>query len=113
MKRWYNTIYKETEESDLTRIYLIRHAEAEGNINRVLQGHFDADISENGCRQLEKLKKRFKTVYFDSVYSSPLIRAYKTAQAADFYLKLPIVKLGGLEEINGGHWEGEKWDDYG
>lgn len=32
----------------MTRIILIRHCEAEGNIKRVFQGHTDADISENG-----------------------------------------------------------------
>ena len=30
----------------MTRIILIRHCEAEGNIKRVFQGHTDADISE-------------------------------------------------------------------
>lgn len=95
----------------MTRLYIIRHAEAEGNIMRIFQGRLDADISENGARQLEELRERFKTVKFDAVYSSPLIRAYKTAQAADFYRGLPIKKLDGLAEIDGGRWEGEKWDE--
>lgn len=94
----------------MTRLYLVRHAEAQGNIMRVFQGRIDADISENGYRQLERLKERFKTVDFDAVYSSPLIRAYKTARAADFYHNKPITTLEGLEEINGGRWEGELWD---
>jgi broad specificity phosphatase PhoE len=95
----------------MTRIYLVRHAEAQGNILRIFQGKIDADISENGNRQLEQLKNRFKDISFDAVYSSPLIRAYKTAQAANFHLGLPITTLSGLEEIDGGHWEGEKWDE--
>lgn len=95
----------------MTRIYLVRHAEAQGNILRIFQGKIDADVSENGLRQLEQLKNRFKDISFDAVYSSPLIRAYKTAQAANYYHNLPVITLSGLEEINGGHWEGEKWDD--
>lgn len=95
----------------MTRIYLVRHAEAEGNKKRVFQGSFDADISENGHRQLERLKERFKDIKIDAVYSSPLKRALDTAQAANFYHNLPIITLDSLAEINGGHWEGVKWDD--
>jgi broad specificity phosphatase PhoE len=95
----------------MTRIYLVRHAEAQGNILRIFQGTIDADISENGNCQLEQLKNRFKDISFDAVYSSPLKRAYQTAQAANFHLGLPITTLVGLEEIDGGHWEGENWDE--
>lgn len=90
----------------MTRIYLIRHAEAEGNVKRVFQGHIDADISVNGEKQLEKLSKRFAHVHLDALYASPLRRAYKTAQAVDFAQHLPIITLKGLMEINGGCWEG-------
>lgn len=90
----------------MTRIYLIRHCEAMGNCRRVFQGHTDADVSENGLRQLEKLSERCRGWHFDAVYSSPLKRAYKTAQAANLYHNLPITTLNGLMEINGGHWEG-------
>lgn len=92
-------------------MYIIRHAEAQGNKLRIFQGHIDADVSENGLVQLERLKERFKTIDFDIVYSSPLLRAFKTAQAANYYHQKPIIKLEGLEEINGGRWEGKMWED--
>lgn len=95
----------------MTQIYLIRHAEAEGNFKRICQGSYDADLSENGLRQLELLKERCRRYPFTAVYSSPQIRAYKTAQAANFYHDLPITKVSGLREIHVGHWEGQKWDD--
>ncbi|MFT9078050.1 histidine phosphatase family protein [Ethanoligenens sp.] len=91
----------------MTRIYLIRHAEAEGNLKRVFQGHIDADISENGEKQLEKLAKRFAPLHLDALYASPLKRAYKTAQAVDSVEHLPIITMEGLMEINGGCWEGQ------
>lgn len=93
----------------MTRIYLIRHAEAEGNLNRVFQGHMDADISANGEKQLEKLAERFAHIHMDALYASPLQRAYKTAQAVDSVQHLPIITLEGLMEINGGCWEGKPW----
>lgn len=91
----------------MTRIYLIRHAEAEGNVKRVFQGHIDADLSSNGEKQLEKLAERFAHVHLDALYASPLRRAYKTAQAVDSAQRLPITTLEGLMEINGGCWEGQ------
>lgn len=94
----------------MTRIYLIRHCEAEGNIKRIFQGHTDSDISENGAMQLERLAERCRDYKFDAVYSSPLIRAFKTAQAADRHHGLPIIKDDGLMEIYGGHWEGVRFD---
>ncbi|ADU25611.1 histidine phosphatase family protein [Ethanoligenens harbinense] len=93
----------------MTRIYLIRHAEAEGNLRRIFQGHTDADISTNGQRQLERLSERFEPVHLDALYASPLKRAYKTAQAVDAVRHLPIITLEGLMEINGGCWEGKPW----
>ena len=39
----------------MTRIYLIRHAEAEGNLYRRAQGWYNGLITENGCRQIAAL----------------------------------------------------------
>lgn len=94
----------------MTRLYLVRHCEADGNINHVFQGSYDADISENGKKQLIRLKERFRGVQFDAIYSSPLKRAFKTAEAVNSFLKKKIICVDGLREINGGHWEGEKFD---
>ncbi|CDZ24127.1 phosphoglycerate mutase [[Clostridium] cellulosi] len=95
----------------MTKLYLVRHAEAQGNIDRYFHGVTDADISKNGACQLERLKERFKDIEIDAVYSSPLKRALKTAQAANFYHGLPIKTDEGLIEINGGHWECKRWED--
>ena len=98
----------ETEKT-MTRIILIRHCEAEGNHKRVFQGHTDADISENGKIQLELLSLRCRNMEIDALYSSPLRRAYQTAEAVNRYHGLPIQIEPGLIEINGGCWEGRPW----
>lgn len=95
----------------MTRIYLIRHAEAEGNIRRLFQGHYDGAVSENGRRQLERLRERCRPYPFAAVYSSPLRRAVETARAARGGRRLPIHTDERLMEICGGHWEGKPWDD--
>ncbi|HIS70302.1 MAG TPA: histidine phosphatase family protein [Candidatus Gallacutalibacter stercoravium] len=95
-----------------TRIVLIRHCEAEGNKNRVFQGHTDAQVSENGKKQLELLALRCRNMPFEALYSSPLRRAMETAQAVNRYHNLPMQICEGLIEINGGVWEGKPWDSF-
>jgi len=89
----------------VTRIYLVRHAEAEGNISRRFHGQYDSNITENGERQLKLLSKRFETIDIDAAYSSDLKRAYKTAVAAVGDKGIEVIKKKGLREIDGGDWE--------
>lgn len=92
-----------------TTLYLVRHCEAAGNIGRVFQGHIDAEISENGARQLDRLAERFRAIPLDIVYTSPLIRARRTAEAVNRWHGLPLITDDALKEINGGAWEGVPW----
>lgn len=90
----------------MTRVYVIRHCEAQGNVKRIFQGRTDCDVSETGEKQLEFLKNRFKGVELDAVYSSPLIRAYKTAQSVAADKELTVIKENGLAEVDGGVIDG-------
>lgn len=93
----------------MTRIYLIRHAEAEGNISKRFHGQYDSDVTENGKRQLVLLKERFKNIDIDSAYSSDLKRAYETAKAVIGDRNIDIKLEPDLREINGGAWEDREW----
>lgn len=95
----------------MTKVYFVRHAEAEGNVKEFFQGRIDCDISEKGKIQLEYLAKRFETIDYDTIYSSPLKRAMATANAVNARLKLPIIKREDIIEIHGGVWEGMLWTD--
>lgn len=89
-----------------TTLYLVRHAEAEGNWKRTFQGHIDSEVSEKGWTQLDYLARRFEQVRLDAVYSSPLKRAWATAEAINRFAGLPITPERGLMEIDGGAFEG-------
>lgn len=95
----------------MTRLIIIRHAEAAGNSERFFQGHADGQISEKGRAQLERLAERFKDIHFDVLYSSHLSRAVDTAEAVNKYHGLERQDNDGFIEINGGKWEGVKWAD--
>ena len=68
------------EQSSLTRLLLIRHAQTEWNIQRRFQGHGDSPITEEGQEQLQRLKSRLAGLEFDVVYSSDLRRTMETSK---------------------------------
>ena len=95
----------------MTYIYLVRHCEAMGNHKRLFQGSTDCDISKIGAKQLEYLKERFKSIRLDAVYSSPLIRAQKTAEAISYGKGLTIITRKNLAELHGGIVEGKPFQE--
>ncbi len=60
-------------------IYIIRHGETYGNLNG--DGFAETDLTPNGMRQIAFLGRRFCKDNIDRIYSSPLKRALKTANA--------------------------------
>lgn len=89
----------------MTRIYLIRHAEAEGNLYRRLHGWYDSLITENGYRQIAALAGRFQNIQIDAVYSSDLFRTRTTASAIYKSKGLELKTRRALREIHVGEWE--------
>lgn len=95
----------------MTNIYMVRHCEAMGNVKRLFQGSTDLDISETGEKQLEYLKRRFEEIKLDRVYTSPLIRSYKTALAIIGERNLKPEINDGLREMSGGIVEGKPFKE--
>lgn len=91
----------------MTEIYIVRHCEAIGNVKRLFQGTSNFDISETGAKQLLYLTKRFNSIKLDKVYTSPLIRAKKTALAVIGDRELKPIDENGLVELDGGIVEGK------
>lgn len=94
----------------MTNIYLIRHAESDGNIAKKLCGHTNSDVTERGMIQLSNLSERFKAVQIDKIYASPLKRAKKTAEAVNRFHGLDITFDDNLKELYAGDWEAQPYD---
>lgn len=74
-----------------TTIYLIRHAEAQVNINPLLQSEED-DLTEKGYQQARLVAARFKEIPVESIYTSKIPRARLTADEIGKTLsKTPII----------------------
>ena len=92
----------------VTKVYLIRHAEAEGNAVPFFQGSLDTCLTEKGERQLDYLAARFVDIPLDAIYFSPYQRARLTAEAVNRNHHLDMIPEYDLREINGGKWEGRR-----
>lgn len=64
------------------KIYLARHGQNVDNVNGILNGHRDEPLTELGEEQARITLSHIKEseILFDRIYSSPLIRAYRTAE---------------------------------
>ncbi len=92
-------------------IYIIRHGQTELNIRNVLQGRSNHPLNETGIRQAEEAAERLKGISFDAVYSSPLIRAVRTAEIIAPAVK-PVIDER-LIEMEYGPYEGKSLRDLG
>lgn len=88
------------------KIYLIRHGETELNKQRRLQGQSDILLNDNGRRLAEITGRALSNVPFDYVFSSPLKRAYETAELMVGNRNIPIVTDVRIQEIGFGEYEG-------
>ncbi len=89
-----------------TRLYLIRHGMTEWNNGGKMQGKTDMPLNAKGIVQAELLAKRLNKTKLKAIYTSPLIRAKKTAEIIAIPHKLEIVEASALQEADFGEWEG-------
>ena len=89
----------------MATIYIVRHAQADGNLYRRTQGWYDSHLTRLGELQVQALSKRFYGVHVDAVYSSDLLRAQATAMAVAGPRHIKPRPDPGLREINLGEFE--------
>ena len=89
----------------MTKVYVIRHAEAEGNLFRRIHGQYESTVTYNGLRQIEALRERFASEPIDACYSSDLVRTRTTSQAIWVPKHLPLQLDPRFREVRLGRWE--------
>ena len=85
-------------------IYIVRHGQTDWNKVGKIQGHTDIELNDLGEKQALSIKEKLKDVKFDKVFSSPLKRAFKTAQ---IIYDGEIVTDNRLKERYNGELEGK------
>jgi broad specificity phosphatase PhoE len=92
-------------------VILVRHAESEGNVGRMIQGWTDMRLTETGVRQARSVARRLAAEPIVAVYSSPLERARQTADSVAAALGLDVIEEPDLRERNYGQAQGLTWAD--
>ena len=90
----------------MIEIILVRHGETEWNRREIFRGRADIELSETGARQAELLAKYLSQAGIVAIYSSPLKRALKTAEAIASYHGLEVKTTSGLIDFDYGKWQG-------
>ena len=90
----------------MTTILLARHGETDWNRENRFQGHADPPLNETGRAQAAELAAALVAEPLAAVYSSPLRRAFETAQILAAPHGLEPVPVDALREVHVGSWEG-------
>ena len=96
-----------------TTLLLVRHAETDDNVNFRLSGWTDTDLSPHGESQVALLADHFNREHghVDALYSSPLIRAHRTAQAIGALTGHTPILLDDLREMYFGDLDGRPFEE--
>ncbi len=91
----------------MTRYVLVRHGQTEWNRVERFRGRADVPLNETGMAQAratgERVAAEWKPI---AVYSSPLSRAVRTAEAVAERFGLQVQARPNLADIDYGEWQG-------
>jgi len=107
----YKSIVSVGENSIMTSIYLVRHGQTAWNKEEIFRGRTDVPLDETGLKQAELAGGYFKGIKIHGIYSSPLARAWETAQKIAHFHNLKVQPLQGILDMSFGKWEGQSHQD--
>ena len=90
----------------MTTVYLIRHGQTAWNKEEIFRGRTDVPLNEIGLREAELAGEYLKDKEIHVIYSSPLSRAWQTAQKIAQFHNLEVQPLNGIIDMSFGRWEG-------
>lgn len=73
------------------KVYLIRHGESQGNVDRIHMFPFDP-LTNKGVKQAKKLAKSFQKLPIDLIITSSFIRAKHTAEIITERINKPFLE---------------------
>src|SRR4030042_2971704 len=90
----------------MTELLLIRHGETEWNAGEIFRGRADVNLNEKGIVQAKLLGEYLKNSRLETVYSSPLQRAVRTAERIAKHHTLDVTTESALIDMDYGEWQG-------
>jgi broad specificity phosphatase PhoE len=90
----------------MTTMLLVRHGETDWNREQRFQGHADPPLNQTGRAQAVDLSVALAAEPLAAVYSSPLRRAFETAEIVAAAHDRRPVSMAALMEVDVGSWQG-------
>ena len=103
----------------MTRLLLVRHGETVDNVNQIMQGQTQGELTQKGVLQAEELAQQMRDESIDVFVSSDLKRSIDTCRIIAQSHDLPVVQTPLLRERDWGGFTGrfipdlkdETWPD--
>ena len=103
----------------MTRLLLVRHGETVDNVNQIMQGQTQGELTQKGVLQAEELAQQMRDEQIDVFVSSDLKRSIDTCRIIAQSHSLPVVQTPLLRERDWGGFTGrfipdlkdETWPD--
>lgn len=95
----------------LNSFIFMRHGETDWNLMHIGMGQKDIPLNDTGLRQAENAAELLQNVEFETIVSSPLQRAYKTAEIVATHKSMSITTIDELKECGLGKMEGQPKGD--
>lgn len=92
----------------IQRVYIVRHAETDYNVQHRWQGHLDVPLNTFGKQQAQSLADYFVNIPLDAIFSSDLERTMATVRSIAQQKNLSIIKDRRLREVHLGVFQGLK-----
>ena len=94
--------------AETTTVILVRHGQTDYNVKNIYQGFLDIPLNKTGLNQAKLLAESLKDYPIDVFISSPLKRAYVTAETvAKLHGKTIAYTDDRFKELNYGDFEGK------
>ena len=90
-----------------TPFYFLRHGETDDSQHGIVQGQEETVLNDEGRLTAWKAARLLSPIHLGSIYSSPLRRAWETAEIIARATAIPVTPLPGLMERDWGAYQGE------
>lgn len=94
-----------------SKIFIVRHTETVGNVEKRLTGRQDYEITNRGKILVDELTDHFKNIKFDRIYASTSQRTVKTVEKLAELNGISVEEKEELCEMYFGIYDGWKWEE--
>ncbi len=92
-------------------LYMVRHGQTAASRDNRFSGSSDPPLTAAGAAMAEAFAKAYASLTWDTIYTSPMLRARQTADPLCRLVGAQPAVEDGLKEIEYGEWEGLEQDE--